>query len=121
MNISASPVDVSGFVVKDSDDARSYAIPASTSIAAKGYLVLDESVLGFGLGDADAVRLYGADGTTLIEQYSWTTPATQSYARCKDGLGDFKDAKAPTKGAVNSCPGLETSPWPGGQRSLPPT
>ena len=115
MNISADPVDVAGYVVKDNDDAHAYAIPAATSIAAKGYLVLDESALGFDLGDADAVRLYGADGTTLIEQYSWTAPAAQSYARCKDGLGDFKDTKAPTRGAVNSCPGLETSPWPGGQ------
>jgi lamin tail-like protein/phytase-like protein len=114
-NISSGPVDVSGYVVKDGDDANSYAIPASTTIAAKGYLVLDESALGFGLDDADAVRLYAADGTTVVEQYSWPTPAAQSYARCKDGVGDFKDAKAPTKGAVNSCPGLETAPWPGDQ------
>lgn len=114
-NISAAPVDVSGYVVKDSDDGHSYVIPASTSIAAKGYLVLDESTLGFALDEADAVRLYGTDGTTSVEQYAWTTPAGQSYARCKDGVGDFKDAKAPTKGAINSCPGLETAPWPGGQ------
>jgi hypothetical protein len=115
VNISASAVDVSGFVVKDADDAHAHAIPAATTVAAKSYLVLDESALGFELGDSDAVRLYAADGTTLIEQYTWATAAAQSYARCKDGVGDFKDAKATSKGATNSCPGLETTPWPGGQ------
>ncbi|MGB0102156.1 MAG: lamin tail domain-containing protein, partial [Nocardioides sp.] len=115
VNISADPVEVGGLVVKDNDDAHAYAIPASTSIAGKGYLVIEESDLGFGLGGADAVRLFDADGTTLIEQYDWTSAATQTYARCKDGLGDFVDSKAPTKGAANSCPGLETAPWPGAQ------
>lgn len=115
VNISASPVDVSGHVVKDADDAHAYAIPAGATVAAKGYLVLDESDLGFGLGDADTVRLYAADGTTLIEQYAWASAATQTYARCRDGVGDFKDAKAPTKGSANSCPGLDTVLWPGGQ------
>lgn len=114
-NISAGAVDLSGYIVKDDDDAHSYVIPASTSIAAKGYVVLDESALGFALDDADAVRLYAADGTTLVEHHGWATPALQSYARCKDGVGDFTDAKATTKGAPNSCPGLETSPWPGDQ------
>ena len=103
-NISAGPVDVSGYVVKDSDDAHSYAIPASTSIAAKGYLVLDESALGFGLDDADAVRLYGADGTTLIEQYSWATAATQSYARCKDGLGRLQGLEGADQGRRQLLP-----------------
>ncbi|WP_341925337.1 lamin tail domain-containing protein [Nocardioides psychrotolerans] len=114
-NISATSVDVSGYVVKDDDDAHAYTIPATTSIAAKGYLVLDESVLGFALDAADRVRLFGPDGTTLIEQHGWATTATQSYARCKDGLGDFKDSRVPTKGSTNSCPGLETAPWPGAQ------
>ncbi|WP_395690570.1 lamin tail domain-containing protein [Nocardioides sp.] len=114
-NISASPVDVGGLVVKDSDDAHAYTIPAPTSLPAKGYLVLDEGDLGFTLDDVDAVRLFDPDGTTLIEQYAWAAPAAQSYARCKDGVGDFTDAKAPTRGAVNSCPGLDSSPWPGSQ------
>lgn len=114
-NISASPVDVSGYVVKDSDDAHAFTIAGGTSVPAKGYLVLDQADLGFELDATDSVRLFAADGTTLIESYAWTSAATQSYGRCKDGVGDFRDTKAPTKGAANSCPGLETSPWPGAQ------
>ncbi|MET3961727.1 hypothetical protein ABIE44_001661 [Marmoricola sp. OAE513] len=115
VNISNAPVDVSGFVLKDNDDAHSYAIPASTSIAAKGYLVLNQADLGFELDNADSVRLFAADGSTLIETYTWASHAAQSYGRCKDGVGNFADTKATTKGAANSCPGLETTPWPGGQ------
>ncbi|WP_221177344.1 lamin tail domain-containing protein [Nocardioides marmoriginsengisoli] len=113
-NISAASVDVSGWTIKDSADTSGYAIPAGTSIAANGYLVVEGADLGFGLGGADAVRLYDA-GSALVESYAWTAHATQTYGRCKDGVGDFKDTKAPTKGAANSCPGLETSPWPGAQ------
>jgi hypothetical protein len=112
-NISGSAVDVSGWSVKDSGESP-YVIPSGTSIAANGYLVLDEAQLIFGLGGGDSVRLYDAS-QALIESYTWTTAATQTYGRCKDGLGDFKDTTAPTKGAANSCPGLETSPWPGSQ------
>ena len=40
-NISAAPVDISGWVFKDNDDADVYTIPAGTTIAANGYQVLD--------------------------------------------------------------------------------
>jgi len=113
-NISAAPVDVSGWSVKDSNDASSYTLPVGTTIAANGYLVLDVADFVFGLGGADAVRLYDASAT-LVESHSWTVHATQTYGRCKDGVGAFADTKAPTKGAANSCPGLETQPWPGSQ------
>lgn len=116
-NISGAAVDLSGWSVKDSGESP-YTIPSGTSIGANGYLVLDEAQLGFGLGGADAVRLYDAS-STLIESYSWATAAAQTYGRCKDGVGSFVDTKAPTKGAANSCPGLDTQPWPGGQTVSP--
>ncbi|NHA00322.1 hypothetical protein G5V59_09945 [Nocardioides sp. W3-2-3] len=49
----------------------------------------------------------------LIDSYAWTAHATQTYGRCKDGVGTFVDNVAPTPGAVNSCPGLDTQAWPG--------
>ena len=112
-NISAAPANVGGWTVKDTGTSP-YTIPAGTTIAANGYLVLDEAQFGFGLGGADSVILSDSTGT-VVESYSWTTHATRTYGRCKDGVGDFKDTKAPTKGATNSCPGLETAPWPGSQ------
>src|SRR5690606_21629465 len=65
----ASDLDVSGVVVKDDDDAHAYEIPAGTTIAAGGYLVIEREQLGFGLGGADAVRLF--DGDLLIDQTTW--------------------------------------------------
>ena len=76
--------------------------------------MLDVADFGFGLGGADSARLYDAS-STLVESYTWTAHALQTYGRCKDGVGEFADTKAPTKGAANACPGLETQPWPGGQ------
>lgn len=66
-NPTSSPANVGGYVVKDDDDTHVYTIPAGTTIAAQGYLVIDESSLGFGLGGADAVRLFRANGTTLVD------------------------------------------------------
>ncbi|SDC01816.1 lamin tail domain-containing protein [Nocardioides lianchengensis] len=119
VNVSAGPVDVSGWVLKDADDTHSYAIPAATTIAVGGYLVLDEAAFGFGLGQPDAARLFRADGTTLVDSYAWTTHATTSYGRCADGAGAFVTTEAVTKGAANLCPppffGVDTEPWPGSQ------
>ncbi|MCW2752329.1 MAG: cell wall protein [Aeromicrobium sp.] len=114
-NISADPVDISGWVIKDSTDVGSYTFPVGSTLAAHAYQTVDFGGALAGLGGADSVRLFGADGTTLIESYSWTTAATVTYGRCKDGLGDFVDTTAATKGAANSCPGLATEPWPGSQ------
>lgn len=113
-NISGSPVDVSGWSVKDSSDSSNYTLPSGSTIAPNGYLVLDVADFVFGLGSADAVRLYDASAV-LVESYTWTAHATQTFGRCKDGVGSFADTKAPTKGSTNSCPGLETQPWPGSQ------
>ncbi len=113
-NISADPVDISGWVFKDNDDADVYTFPAGTTVAANGYRVLEAADFGFGLGGGDSARLYDAS-STLVESYTWTAHALQTYGRCKDGVGEFADTTAPTKGAANSCPGLETGPWPGSQ------
>lgn len=111
VNISDVPVDVSGWTVKDSTDIGSVKLAAGTTIAAKAYTVVE----GLTLDDGDTVRLFQTDGTTVAESYAWTNPAAVTYARCKDGLGDFVNATAATKGAANACPGLDTEPWPGSQ------
>lgn len=111
-NISGSAQDVGGWVLKDGNDSPVLTIPAGTTVAGGGYQVFDQ--LPFGLGGGDFARLFDSTGA-LIESYSWTAHATQTYGRCKDGLGDFVDTTAPTKGTANSCPGLDTQPWPGGQ------
>ena len=77
-------------------------IASGTVIPGGGYHVVEESRLGFGLGQPDSVRLYDPTGT-LIETYSWTTHATTTYGRCPDGSGPIVTTAAPTKGTANAC------------------
>ncbi|HVK28889.1 MAG TPA: lamin tail domain-containing protein [Nocardioides sp.] len=112
VNLSAAPIDVAGWVIKDSGDAEPTTLPAPSVVPANGHLVVD--TLTAGLGGTDAVRLFDPTDK-LIDSFDWTVHATQTYGRCKDGVGAFVDNVAPTPGAVNDCPGLDTAAWPGSQ------
>lgn len=108
-NPGSTDADISGLIVKDDNDARNMPIPDGTIVPAGGYLQLvDGTHFDFGLGAADAARLVAADGTTLIDQFSWTAHAAQSYGRCPDGQASaaFIDTLTPTPDAPNSCPAV---------------
>jgi hypothetical protein len=63
-------VNVSGFRFLDGDDTHTaYVIPTGTTIPAGGFLVLEESRFGFGLGSPDAARLLAPDGS-LLDSFS---------------------------------------------------
>jgi hypothetical protein len=100
-NAGPAAVDLSGFVFKDNDDTHAYAIPAGTTIAAGGYLTLEEAAFGFGLGGADSARLFDPTGT-LIDTHAWTAHAPVTYGRCPNGTGAFTPTTT-TKGAANTC------------------
>ena len=102
-NVSAAPVDVSGHIFRDNNDAVAYVIPAGTIVPANGFLVLEESQFSFGIGSADAARLFLPDGSTLVDSYSWTAHAPTTYGRCPDGTGAFQVTTVTTKGAANDC------------------
>ncbi|HEX8103339.1 MAG TPA: hypothetical protein VF533_12055 [Solirubrobacteraceae bacterium] len=115
-NISGTATDASGLILKDSDDTRTLALPAGTTVPAGGFAAVDTDVAGgFGLGASDAARVFLPDGTTEIDGYSWTTHAVTSFGRCPDGTGAFDTTASVTEGAANDCPPAEvTEPWPGG-------
>lgn len=116
INIGSDPVDVSGLVLKDDNDGRTDTIPAGSTIAPGGLLLLvEDEHFTFGLGGDDAVRLFAADGHTLIDSYSWTSHAATSYGRCPNGSGPFETTASVTPGELNDCIGLVgAQPWPGG-------
>ncbi|WP_371781752.1 lamin tail domain-containing protein [Streptosporangium subroseum] len=114
LNTGATPVDVSGWIVKDNDDTHAFTVAAGTTMAAGAFLALDVDPV-FGLGSADSARLFLPDATTLADTYTWTAHAATTYGRCPDGSGAFATTTTPTKGAANACPGqVPASPWPGG-------
>ncbi|MGP9581183.1 MULTISPECIES: lamin tail domain-containing protein [unclassified Brachybacterium] len=106
VNTGAGPVDLSGWFLKDDDDARDWTIPAGTVLVAGEHLVLDhaDAVPGgfdFGLGKADIARLFAADGTTLIDSLAWTEHAPTSYIVID---GEVTASAEVTKGSANSGP-----------------
>jgi hypothetical protein len=103
INTGPNPADVSGFVFRDNDDTHSYTLPAGSVIPAGGYLVMEEAQFGFGLGGADAARLFTGNGTTLVDSYSWAAHAAVTYGRCPNGVGSFTANAAATKAATNNC------------------
>lgn len=107
-NTGSAQVSVAGYVLKDNDDTHSYTLPTGTTIPAGGFLVIEEASLGFGLGGADAARLYTANAE-LVDSYEWTTHAATTYGRCPDGTGAFKATTAPTKGTANNCTSIATT------------
>ncbi|GAB3615939.1 hypothetical protein GCM10027416_04960 [Okibacterium endophyticum] len=109
-NAGATDVDLSNWVVRDSDDGADHAavLPAGSSIAAGGFFVVDEAVLGYGLGKEDSARVYLPGGHTLVDSHSWTAVAGNAHApttfgRCPDGTGDWQVTTTSTKGAGNDC------------------
>ncbi|MEM6644871.1 MAG: CotH kinase family protein [Bacteroidota bacterium] len=77
-NTSGQVQDMSGWLLRDEDDSHTFEVPAGTTIAAEGYVVLcrdpgefaavygaEATCVGpwdFGLGGNDKVRLYGTGG-----------------------------------------------------------
>jgi hypothetical protein len=102
-NTNAAAVSLAGYVIKDNDDTHVYTFPAGTTIPGGGFFVVEEAALGFGLGSADATRLFTPDGSTVVDSYSWTAHATTTYGRCPNGSGAFITTGSSTKGAPNDC------------------
>ena len=112
-NPTSEPLDISGIVIKDSDDSHEYTIPAGTEIPANGYLVIDDLTFGFGLGKEDSVRLY--DDGNLIASASWTGHTNPTLGLYPDVNGtEYRDTKIPTPGAANQFAGIpEIIQWSG--------
>ncbi|MEV8144853.1 lamin tail domain-containing protein [Specibacter sp. NPDC078709] len=111
-NIGATPVDISGFLIRDDSEKAPFAVPAGTTLGAGAYIALDVDT-AFGLGKADAVRLSDATDTQ-IDAHSYKAHAATTWGRCPNGTGEFVQTREATKGAANACEGdLITAVWPG--------
>ena len=112
-NPTGEVLDISGIVIKDSDDAHQYVIPKGTTIPAYGFLVLTEEIFGFGLGKNDSVRLIEND--RLIASTTWTDHTNPTWGLYPDVTGhEYRNTKEATPGAPNKFEGIpEIIAWPG--------
>ncbi len=107
-NAGTAAVDMTGWLLRDSDPTHAYVFASGSSLAAGAYLVLERDDTGvagftFGLGGADAVFLYDLD-QNLISTTSWNegeSPAGRSWGRIPNASGDFKTLVNPSRGAIN--------------------
>ena len=104
-NKSATPADVSGWIVQDSakSAADRYVLPGGTVIQPGGFLVLrKDQQHAFGLSKDDAVFLSDSTGQTMDIADWGSDEAAISYCRIPDGTGDFKPCFTATFGSANS-------------------
>ena len=114
-NPTGEALDISGIVVKDSDDDHAYTIPQGTTIDPYGFLVIEEGENGFdfGLGKGDSVRLF-EDGN-LIASTTWNDHTNPTWGLYPDVNGtEYRNTLVATKGEANRFAGIpETTQWNG--------
>ena len=101
INAGSAEADISGLVLRDSEDDHEFVVPEGTTIAPGAFFVIepDAGADGFGLGKADSARLFDTDGTTLLDSFSWEGHAS-TRGRVPDGTGGFVETE-PTPNAAN--------------------
>jgi hypothetical protein len=108
-NATDGMVDLSGWTISDETlFGPVFTLPPRTTIPARGFLVIEETVLPFGIDAIDDVRLISRYGTE-VDRLLWVVPATGANGRCPDGATLFVPLPSPTKGATNVCPGVTGS------------
>jgi hypothetical protein len=113
-NTGGAEEDIGGYILKDSNDARTFAIAPGTKLAPGGFYAarVDVGPGNFGLGDIDSARVF-TPGGTLLDSYSWTTESPTTNGRCPNGTGAMTQTERPTPDAANRC-FTPVAAWPGG-------
>jgi hypothetical protein len=101
-NPTGSPVDAGGRRVRlDPPSLGSYSIPSPAVIPQRGFLVIQESSLGFPLTGAAVLILTTADGRWIDGLNPRTAPAGMSTGTWPEGSDDRYVFTTPTPGAAN--------------------
>lgn len=111
LNTGPDAVDISGWELLDSTGTVVHTVPAATTLAA-GAFYTATGVTGLDSADALTIRR-STDGASVVA-FTWYEDGIASYSRC-ELFGDISYVETPsaTFGAANTCPSLDTQPWPG--------
>ncbi|MGY5873040.1 MAG: lamin tail domain-containing protein, partial [Candidatus Thorarchaeota archaeon] len=104
-NPSAEAVDLAGYILDDlvAGGGSPFTIPGGSIIATGGFLVFNQSTVGFALNnDGDTVNLIKPDGVTVQDSYTYDSSSDDvSYGRQVDGGVVWTTFVNPTPGASN--------------------
>ncbi|AUX42512.1 uncharacterized protein SOCE26_039450 [Sorangium cellulosum] len=106
-NAGGETVDLGGWTLTDNDPTHTFVLPAETTLAAGGFLVIEGESgsgplrLSFGLGSGDSAILY-TPGGAVADEHTWASHVATA-SRCPDGAGAFVAPTPATPGAANSC------------------
>jgi hypothetical protein len=105
-NHSNDAVDLSGAFLSDRPDTNKFQIPNGTIIPARGFVVYDQTELGFALNTAgEAIYFTNPDNTRVIDAIIFDAQANAvSMGRSPDGAPDFCELAQRTPAAPNSAP-----------------
>ena len=108
-NHSTSAVEVGGCFVTDDPTTNKYRIPEGTLIPARGFLALDEHVLGFRLDAAgESIYLVSSSGQRVIDAVRFDAQENGvASGRSPDGSTTIRRLAKPTPGAANEARRLE--------------
>lgn len=111
-NHSGQTVDLSGVWLSDTPDANLFQIPAGTEIAPGGFIVFDQTELGFALAAAgEGIYLVTQDNTRVIDAIAFDAQfGGISMGRYPDGASEFTLLDEQTPGASNTGVDLYASP-----------
>ncbi|MEP6763339.1 MAG: lamin tail domain-containing protein [Gemmatimonadaceae bacterium] len=102
VNPTNADIDVSGFVLTNSDLFQSVTLPHGTIIRAGKYLMVLESDFPGGLNAIDGVHLFSEFGVQG-DSFAWIQRAQTSYARCPNMTGPFAVSAVETFNFSNAC------------------
>lgn len=103
-NHSNAEVDISGCTMSDSPSTNKFTFPANTKIPARGFLVVGQNDLGFGLSSGgETIYLRGPDGSFVIDCIRFEPQALGvSAGRFPNGAEAIYPLATQTPGAANS-------------------
>ncbi len=104
-NHSNQEVDLSGCILSDNPAENKFVIPTNTVIAARGFLVFQQSQLGFGLkSSGDTIYFKNSDASRVLDAVRFDAQATgMPLGRWPDGAADLYPMAAQSPGAANGA------------------
>ncbi|MCS7091065.1 MAG: lamin tail domain-containing protein [Verrucomicrobiota bacterium] len=105
-NNTARAIDLSGAWLSDRGDPPRYRIPDGTVVPARGWLVIPESQLGFGLSaEGERLFLINSNRTRVLDAIVFGGQARGiSWGRSPDGQSRFRELSALSPGTTNAPP-----------------